>query len=343
MNSKTKTHNCAIDICRYLCAVLVVAIHTEPFTEISPYLAFCVKHLLARIAVPFFFAVSGFFYTDKLSGGSRPFGPYVKRLLSVYLSWFAIYLAVNWIQHSPDSPFPFLLNAAKGLFFNVSPSHFWFFPALIYCVCLITLLNRFRMDKWLLPLETVFCILGILGGSFLEAGQQIPILNRLYLHPDYALLRKYLLMAPSYFLLGAVSYRLQKKLLRFSNKRTFLFWLLSGMLWAAEIIYIKYIADRNLYTGMSCGLYLFVFFTFMLLLRCPLSRFETLSRYCRAMANFTYYSHLLFINLINQFTWNILWIDLNNTQMFYACTLLTGIIGLIVFKCNHKWLNPLIR
>lgn len=343
MNSNTQKHNCTIDICRYLCAILVVAIHTEPFSDINPHLAFGVKHILGRIAVPFFFAVSGYYYAGKLYNNKRPFFPYIKRLLNVFLGWFLIYFIVDLIQHGLSSPLSFSFNAFKGLFFQISPSHFWYFPALIYCVCMFTLLQKIGINKLLFPLTFIFVILGVLGGSLLEIGQRIPLLNRLYLHHNYDLLRKYLLMAPSYFLLGTLICKTSRQFLPFSDRSILGGWIFSVILWGVEIVSIKYIADRQLYTGMSLGLYICTFFTLVLALRHPLTHLEKLSGYCKVLANFTYYSHILFINLINQFTWKILKIDLTDTQMFYTCVFLTGFVGLLLFKWNHKRLNALIR
>ena len=186
-------------------------------------------------AVPFFFAVYGYFYAGKLSSGHHPVWPYLKRLLTVFLSWFLIYLTVDLIQHGMDSPLSFLLNAVKGIGFRIAPSHFWYFPALIYCVCLLTLLNKWRLHRLFLPMVLGFCFLGILGGSLLAVGQKIPLLNRLYLHPDYDLLRKYGLMAPSYFGVGVIVNQMEKRFFSISSKKLLLLWLFSCILWAAEM------------------------------------------------------------------------------------------------------------
>ena len=64
--SKNKTHNNSIDIFRLLCAVMVVAIHTAPFSDISGPLGDLCTNLLPRIAVPYFFATAGYFYISAL-------------------------------------------------------------------------------------------------------------------------------------------------------------------------------------------------------------------------------------------------------------------------------------
>ena len=66
---KTKTRNCSIDIFRYICAVMVIAIHTNPFLDASKKLGYIFSQIVPRIGVPFFFAVAGYFYIQKQSAG----------------------------------------------------------------------------------------------------------------------------------------------------------------------------------------------------------------------------------------------------------------------------------
>ena len=51
----------AIDNFRFLAALLIVAIHTSPLASFSGTADFLVTYCFGRIAVPFFFMVTGFF------------------------------------------------------------------------------------------------------------------------------------------------------------------------------------------------------------------------------------------------------------------------------------------
>ena len=51
----------ALDRFRLLAAVLVVCNHTSPLEDLSPTADFLLTRVLARIAVPFFLMVSGYF------------------------------------------------------------------------------------------------------------------------------------------------------------------------------------------------------------------------------------------------------------------------------------------
>ena len=78
------SQNCGIDIAKFLCAILVVAIHTHPLqygTTLDYYFnCFC------RIAVPFFFVSSSYFYYTK--GGQIVKS--LRRLLILYMCWFVV-------------------------------------------------------------------------------------------------------------------------------------------------------------------------------------------------------------------------------------------------------------
>lgn len=52
----------AIDIAKFVMALLVVAIHTHPENEIENKLILDIINCIYSIAVPFFFVASGFFY-----------------------------------------------------------------------------------------------------------------------------------------------------------------------------------------------------------------------------------------------------------------------------------------
>lgn len=60
-----KVRNNSIDIFRYIAAVLVIAHHTDVLADVHPMLSYLLSQVLPRISVPFFFAVSGYFYGSK--------------------------------------------------------------------------------------------------------------------------------------------------------------------------------------------------------------------------------------------------------------------------------------
>ena len=93
-----KGRNPSIDIFRYICAILVIAIHTGPLKEIDPALGYIATDAIPRIGVPFFFIVSGYYYICKLQNGEKPFRRYFNRILVIYSMWSIPYYVIEFIQ-----------------------------------------------------------------------------------------------------------------------------------------------------------------------------------------------------------------------------------------------------
>ena len=77
-------------------ALLVVAIHTGPLLSLNGEANYLLTDILARIAVPFFFAVSGWFLVPRLlREGRAALAPFVKKLLLLYGAAALLYLPLN--------------------------------------------------------------------------------------------------------------------------------------------------------------------------------------------------------------------------------------------------------
>lgn len=61
-----KMNYSSLDIAKYICALLIIPIHVSPFTSDST-LNFYFVNVLARIAVPLFFVISGFLFFRKIT------------------------------------------------------------------------------------------------------------------------------------------------------------------------------------------------------------------------------------------------------------------------------------
>ena len=81
----------AVDLTKFLAAILVLAIHSNPFLDISAKLDFFVSNGFARLAVPFFFTTTAYFFFLKDTTKENTV-KYCKRLLTLYLVWFIISL-----------------------------------------------------------------------------------------------------------------------------------------------------------------------------------------------------------------------------------------------------------
>ena len=92
-----KNYN-GIDVAKFICSILVIAIHVDPFATSDnstlQQLHFFLSQYIARIAVPFFFIAAGYFLFRKTSPDSfdlRPVRKYIGRIVRLYVLWSILY------------------------------------------------------------------------------------------------------------------------------------------------------------------------------------------------------------------------------------------------------------
>ena len=92
-----KRQYASIDIARYVSALLVVCIHTFPFLEISETFNTYFIHTVCRLAVPFFFTTSGFFFFRNYDSENEDLNE--TRLKKALIRLFRIYFGQLFICH----------------------------------------------------------------------------------------------------------------------------------------------------------------------------------------------------------------------------------------------------
>ncbi len=149
----------ALDIFRLAAAALVVFIHAPAIPALGDTGNLILSGAVARIAVPFFFAVTGMF-TDFSS--AEKIKKLVKKTTLIYAAATAVYL-----------PYGTYYSSVRQLVFDGSFYHLWYFPALIAGVLIVFLLRK-------LPLPAAFGIsaalyaFGLFGDSYAYLVQGIP-------------------------------------------------------------------------------------------------------------------------------------------------------------------------
>ena len=331
--SKARSRNCSIDIFRYICAIMVVAIHVHPFSDINAELGDFFTQIVPRIGVPFFFTIAGYFYIQRLEQGKNMFFPYIKRLLSVYIICSCIYYIVDFIQGGYHHPKNFIFTCVLKFTTIGSHAHFWFFPALIFSVCCTTLIFKIGFQKILIPCSIFLYVIGCLGCSYYKLGIAIPFLEKFYLHSQFTLIRRIVLMGFPFFVCGYLIFKIQKKIERFSTARKLMIiWLATAVLYLIEIYAVRALGwQKNII--ITPGLYLLVIITVLLLLKYPLPQWQAFSEKSRLAANFTYYAHPLCMSLISFFTKRIF--------DFSLTVILTFAGSFVIYKLDNRFLNRL--
>lgn len=156
----TKRNYASFDIAKLFCALLVIIIHTRPLARYSDVADFYLTDVLARFAVPLFFAMSGYLFFGKLlledgkikrcAENRARLLHYLKRIGVLYVAWSAVYLLYQLPQWRASGWWG--LYVMKDYFvsflFSGSYYHLWYLLALLYAVPLLYFVLTFeRKDK----------------------------------------------------------------------------------------------------------------------------------------------------------------------------------------------------
>ena len=339
--SNKQIRNSSIDLVRYICALLIVGIHTSVLSDINTTVSHIITGVIAQMAVPFFFTVSGFFYIQKLERGENVFKKYIGRLLITYTIWSAIYFVIDLFNWGYLNIKGYVVTVFYNYFLVGSHYHLWFMLALIYCVCIVTLIYKLKQEKLILPIFLILLIVGCLGGAYYGIGERISLLNNIYNMPNYHILRHFPILSLPFFACGQIIHKINIKFSNTNSKRILFITFVSALLWIAEIYAVKRL-DISRDFVISIGIYLFIITLIPCLLKYPLPRLMRFSQPCLVLANFTYYSHPLFIELINTISEKYKLLSVQPTILFMIVSLLTAVFGLCIFKINNKYLNRLV-
>lgn len=196
-----------LDNFRIIAAVLVIAIHTSPLASFSPEADFFLTRILARVAVPFFFMVTGqFVLPDIISrkkGSTGRLVRYLKKTALLYGIAICIYLPLGiYAGHYKKMTVGTLL---KMLLFDGTFYHLWYFPACLLGVMLVYLMSRCMDKKGMMALAGVLYVLGLLGDGYYGLAQKMPVLSALYEagFQIFSYTRNGIFLAPLFLMLGA--------------------------------------------------------------------------------------------------------------------------------------------
>lgn len=162
--------NITLDYFKIFLSILVIAIHIPyPYqTEGALNWWWYIPNGIARIAVPFFFIINGYFFAKKIDD-TKAIKKYLIHLLIIYTTWFIIYLRPFIYQTEQSSIFSdfridILLEAYVMGYF-----HIWYLPALIGGIILLVLLKKMiRHDVVIL----IIALLLYITGYILEPGKE---------------------------------------------------------------------------------------------------------------------------------------------------------------------------
>lgn len=150
-----------LDLGKLIAAILVVLLHTHPFTEgtTADYWFSC----LCRIAVPFFFITSSFLFYKRKGDIKK----YIFRILILYAVWFFLELPLTIHRFFIDTDKPFAYNLLlfiRGLLLNSTFHASWYLTASWQGMLIVWWLSR-KMKGTPLWILGLLCFISALPGT----------------------------------------------------------------------------------------------------------------------------------------------------------------------------------
>lgn len=326
-----RSRNNSIDIFRLYCAILVVAIHTHPFTELNEQVGFFVTNIMTRVAVPFFFSVSGFYYYENLKKrGVKAFAYTLRKLFKTYCIWSLIYSIINIIQYinSGANFTGIMYSLITDFFFYGSHYHFWYFIALFISITLITICYSKNIGYISYIGSLILYAIGVLGCSYWAVGNKIPIIRTIINVEYFDWIRKIFLMGLPFFALGCEISDILKSGKGLSAKIYHL--LIMSILFLIEMYYVyQYDLVKN--PVISICLYMLVATIVIYLIKHPLGKWGQIGKMCGPIASWTYYIHPLIILCLKKC------FQPKNTPLFLLVCMISIISGYLVnLVCSCK-------
>ncbi|MDR3310191.1 MAG: serine racemase VanT catalytic subunit [Oscillospiraceae bacterium] len=226
----------AIDVFRIIAAAIVVAGHTYPLGDYGGGAGRSAVYLLeriihARIAIPFFFATSGFFLFRDGAPSRAALVRFVKNTLRMYILATALYLPVL-VYNGNISVWSNTLAFARDLLLDGTFYHLWYLPASALGAAIVWFLMRRTGLKGALIICAALFLFGVFGDNWYSLSARVPALTAVYgawfKVSEYT--RNGLFFAPLFFALGAAVRTAPK----FSRRYDILFFALTFVLLVAE-------------------------------------------------------------------------------------------------------------
>lgn len=341
MKTNVKQHNNSIDMFRLIAAIMVVQVHTDVFANLNEPLRYFFINIFPRVAVPFFFVVSGYFYIGKLMAGKKPFFHYIANILSVYILWSAIYIAFFYVRNvmiKGRQLEKFINNRLKNFFIYGTAGHLWYIPALIIAVLVVTIFYKLHLIKLLAIASLALYVLGVLSCSYYKIGIQIPQLQPLLENENLLWIRRHWFMGLPLFTMGYFLNLLKPKIEKMKKKTSSILLLVAIEVFLIEVVIIMLLEIWQSWT-LTFGLYFLTAALMIFLLKHPAPKYAKTGYYCRCAANFTYYSHYMTVAIIELIQGEA---NVNHVYLL-GMVLAVGIFGgLFIGLLNFKWLNKLV-
>lgn len=292
---KSEQRRAEFDVLKFICAFLVICIHS-PFPGVfGQYFS-----ALARIAVPIFFMITGFFYSSTAEKNREL--KQIKKVFilvlesnALYFLWKCFYSVISGsgITAYLSSTFTFT-NFFWLLLLNRSPfgDHLWYLSALLYVLLIVYAAKRLNLMKVLYLLTPLLLIGDLVLGKY----------SSLLLHRAFSsvLVRNFLFVGLPYFCIGMLLHKYKPK--PKTGTTAGLMFLFSATTLAERYLIINsgLNSPREHYISTTLlAISVFLFFTQVYKSRKPTRAENVMSKIGRDYSAWVYIIHPIFITVFN--------------------------------------------
>lgn len=324
-----------IDVARVIAAFLVVCVHTDPLMTYSTTGNYFLVSVLARLAVPFFFVVSGFFFGKKLHV-DKPFGSdlqmlfsILKRLLTIYIAWMLIYLPLQflaWVRSGES--WTYWLSFLQKSIFEGSYYTLWYLTALIFATAFSYTLFKLLKPETVLLVTLCLFIVGTLLQSYYDVWQVKDLFASYY--AIFLTTRNGLFFGSFFVSLGIF---ISKRKSTLSQRWNIGLFFISLLLLSFEAFQLQHL-DFTKGSGMWLMLVPATYFLFKVLQNLHLRDGKFL-RYLRPFSLLVYVSHGLFLIVFNRV------FQINSVVYFFIVLFGTSLLSVGVIYWSTRF--PLLK
>lgn len=325
---KETKRNYLIDVFRYIFAMDVVFMHQHPLEDLHYNFSPFITVIWPRLAVIFFMMVSGYFYTNALINekGKGVYLRYIWKLLKPLLCWSCVYFFID--NRNLEFEHGLLRTFINYTLYSVGSSfHLWFMVDLLIVVSLITLLYKLKCFNILIYISILLGIIGILNNSYSTVVSQISIFS--FLNKILNLRVARVLYTPLPF--AVFGYYIGYINEKWNSKRKLLILcmllIVTNILAIPEVNLICKLNVDGVYGNTFCACIdnILLFWIMLAATNKESNVIKYVSNKCKIASSFTYYSHILFIKIIQVMNKHIFNSNLNSVGI-YVCVIITTFI-----------------
>lgn len=288
-----KSNSLTIDICKFIGAYMVVAIHTTPFEQTDGVIS-NIYFIFLKCAVPFFFMSSGYLFAQRMEWpfsskeGLSLISHALFKTVKLYVIWSIIYLPFSVLDfyRSDIGLRSAILTYIKDFFFvgeHYGSVILWYLLASAYAFAIIWLFLKIKVNPWIIM--TIGLVL-ICARNYVEIAvssenisETVKILSKIM---GANIVNKRLFDGLFYISFGMVSGRIRIPILAdvfimaagfaggvlFKNFSSFFVIVCALSLFGiAKSIKLSCVSERKILRRMSTGIYFIHFYVYYLISR----------------------------------------------------------------------------